>query len=315
MSASRLLSDIGATNVRFAIQAPDGGLHLDANLRNLDYETLTEAIDAYLATVPKDARPVEAAFGVAAPVIGDKVAMMNAPWSFSIDAVKRHYGWSALHVVNDFVANALAVPQLSDADFVQVGEGRPAEGEAIAVLGPGTGLGVAGLIRCGGAWTPIAGEGGHATLAPIDSREAAIIDILRRQYAHVSAERVLSGPGLVNLFDALCELAGKPAAPLTPERITDLYPGCDPQCRETVMMFFAMLGTFAGSVALTFGARGGVYIMGGIIPKILGTFMQSNFRERFEFRGRYRAYLTDIPTFVVTRPNPAFLGLSTLFRD
>jgi len=146
-------------------------------------------------------------------------------------------------------------------------------------------------------------------------REGAIIDILRRQYAHVSAERVLSGPGLVNLYDALCELAGKPAAPLTPERITDLYPGCDPQARETVMMFCGMLGTFAGSVALTFGARGGVYVMGGIVPKILGTFVQSSFRERFEFRGRYRAYLSEIPTFVVTRPNPAFLGLSTLFRE
>jgi glucokinase len=265
--------------------------------------------------VPKEERPSEAAFAVAAPVIGDKVTMMNAPWIFSISELKRHYGWSALHMVNDFVANALAVPQLKDDDIVQVGEGKPVEGDAIAVLGPGTGLGVAGLIRCGGKWTPIAGEGGHATLAPMDSREAAIIDILRRQYAHVSAERVLSGPGLVNLYDALCELAGKPAAPLTPERITDLYPGCDPQCRETVMMFFGMLGTFAGSVALTFGARGGVYVMGGIVPKILGTFVQSSFRERFEFRGRYRAYLSEIPTFVVTRPNPAFLGLATLFGD
>jgi glucokinase len=315
LSGLRLLSDIGATNVRFALQEPDGRVHLEAGLRNLDYETVIEAIDAYLASVPKDARPAEAAIAVAAPVIGDKIAMMNAPWSFSIDAVKRHYGWSALHVVNDFVANALAVPHLNDADIVQVGEGTPTEGEAIAVLGPGTGLGVAGLMRCGGSWTPIAGEGGHATLAPMDSREAAIIDILRRQYAHVSAERVLSGPGLANLYDALCELAGKPAAPLTPERITDLYPGCDPQARETVMMFCAMLGTFAGSVALTFGARGGVYIMGGIIPRILGTFIQSNFRERFEFRGRYRAYLSEIPTFVVTRPNPAFLGLATLFRE
>ena len=315
MSVSRLLSDIGATNVRFAILAPDGRIHLEENLRNLDFETVTDAIDDYLSRVPKDARPTEAAFAVAAPITGDKVTMMNAPWAFSIDAIKRQYGWPALHMVNDFVANALAVPHLGDGDIVKVGHGSPADGEAIAVLGPGTGLGVAGLVRCGGKWTAIPGEGGHATLAPMDSREAAIIDILRRQFAHVSAERVLSGPGLTNLYDALCELAGKPAAPLTPERITDLYPGCDPQARETVMMFFAMLGTFAGSVALTFGARGGVYIMGGIVPKILGTFTQSNFRERFEFRGRYRAYLTDIPTYVVTRANPAFLGLATLFKD
>jgi len=315
LSGLRLLGDIGATNVRFALMARDCSVNRNETFRNLDYETVTEAIDAYLALLPKEERPAEAAFAVAAPVTGDKVTMLNAPWSFSIDAVKRHYGWPALHMVNDFVANALAVPLLKEDDIVQIGEGKPVEGEAIAVLGPGTGLGVAGLIRCGGKWTPVAGEGGHATLAPMDSREAAIIDILRRQYAHVSAERVLSGPGLVNLYDALCELAGKPAAPLTPERITDLYPGCDPQCRETVMMFFGMLGTFAGSVALTFGARGGVYIMGGIVPTTLGTFTQSSFRERFEFRGRYRAYLSEIPTFVVTRPNPAFLGLSTLFGD
>jgi glucokinase len=308
------LADIGATNVRFALLAPDGSVNRFESFRNLDYEAVTEAIDAYLATTPKDERPTAAAFAVAAPVIGDKITMLNSPWSFSMDAVRQRYGWSALHMVNDFVANALAVPHLKDDDFVQVGEGKAVDGEPIAVLGPGTGLGVAGLIRCAGTWTPIAGEGGHATLAPMDSREGAIIDILRRPYAHESAERELSGPGLVNLYDALCELAGKPAAPLTPERITDLYPGCDPQARETVMMFCGMLGTFAGSVALTFGARGGVYVMGGIVPKILGTFVQSNFRERFEFRGRYRAYLSEIPTFVVTRPNPAFLGLATLFR-
>lgn len=314
MSGFKLLGDLGATNVRFALLAPDGGVNRFENLRNLDYETVVEAIDAYLAQVPKEEHPTEAAFAVAAPVTGDKITMLNSPWSFSMEAVRQRYGWSKLHLVNDFVANALAVPLLKEDDVVQIGEGNAAEGEAIAVLGPGTGLGVAGLIRCGGAWTPVAGEGGHATLAPMDSREAAIIDILRRQYAHVSAERVLSGPGLTNLYDALCELAGKPAAPLTPERITDLYPGCDPQARETVMMFCGMLGTFAGSVALTFGARGGVYVMGGIVPKILGTFTQSSFRERFEFRGRYRAYLSEIPTFVVTRPNPAFLGLTTLFR-
>ena len=315
MSGTKLLGDIGATNVRFALLTSDGLMLRAEGVRNLDYETIGEAIDAYLAPVPREEWPSEAAFAVAAPITGDRVTMMNAPWIFSIEDVRRRYGWSALYAVNDFVANALAVPQLLSDDIVPVGEGKPVADEAIAVLGPGTGLGVAGLIRSGGKWTPIAGEGGHATLAPMDSREAAIIDILRRQYAHVSAERVLSGPGLVNLYDALCELAGKPAAPLTPERITDLYPGCDPQARETVMMFCAMLGTFAGSVALTFGARGGVYIMGGIVPRILGTFVQSGFRERFEFRGRYRAYLSEIPTFVVTRPNPAFLGLATLFGD
>ena len=147
--------------------------------------------------------------------------------------------------------------------------------------------------RSDGRWIAVAGEGGNVTLAALDSREAAIIDILRRQYAHVSAEIVLSGPGLVNLYDALCELAGKPATPSTPEHITHLYPGCDPQCREAVAMFCAMLGTFAGDVALTFGARGGVYIMGGIVPKIYEIFRHSAFPRALRIQGPLPALSLD----------------------
>ena len=130
----------------------------------------------------------------------------------------------------------------------------------------------------------------------------------------MSAELLLSGPGLVNLYDSLCELAGKPAAPSTPEHITNIYPGCDPQCREAVSLFCGMLGSFAGDLAMTLGARGGVYIMGGIVPKIFEIFRQSQFRDRFESKGRYRDYLSAIPTYVVAHPFPAFLGLKTLFR-
>ena len=181
-----------------------------------------------------------------------------------------------------------------------------------SVVGPGTGLGVGGIVPSNGKWIAVPGEGGNVTLAAMDGREAALIDILRRQYAHVSAEQILSGPGLVNLYDALCELAGKPAGPLNPEHVTNLYPGCDPQCREAVVIFCAMLGTFAGDAALTLGARGGVYIMGGIVPRMLEVFRHSAFRERFEFKGRYRRYLEAIPTYVVTHPTASFLGLKTL---
>jgi glucokinase len=206
------------------------------------------------------------------------------------------------------------VPQLKPEDLVQIGEGSPVPRATVGVLGPGTGIGVAALVPAKEGWVAVDGEGGHVTLAAQDSREAAIIDILHRQFAHVSAERVLSGPGLVNLYDALCELAGKPAGPLTPDHVTNIYPGCDPQAREAVAVFCAMLGTFASNVALTFGARGGIYIMGGIVPKILPIFRQSAFRERFEMKGRYRFYLGAIPTYVVMHPTPAFLGLRTVFE-
>ena len=314
MTRPRLLADIGGTNARFTLlRGSEIGetkvLEVD------DYPNLTDAIAAYLASIPESERPDEAAMGVAGPVTSDRVVMMNSQWTFSTQELKRQFGWTKLCVVNDFAANALAVPELTPDDLLQVGEGTPVAGLPVAILGPGSGLGVAGLVSVHGHWTAIAGEGGNVTMAALDSREAALIDILRRQYAHVSAEVVLSGPGLVNLYDALCELAGKPSTPATPEHITRLYPGCDPQCREAVNIFCGMLGTFAGDVALTFGARGGVYIMGGIVPKIHEIFRHSSFRERFEFKGRYRQYLSGIPTYVVMHPFPAFLGLRTLFRD
>jgi glucokinase len=309
---TRLLADVGATHARFSILNGREFARTEV-MMVADYDTAADAIAAYLGGIPADEMPNEAAFAVAGPVTGDRIMMMNSPWTFSIAAMKQQFGWVRLQVINDFAANALAVPQLAPDDVSKIGDGEAVPEAPIAVLGPGTGLGVGGLIPVEGRWVALPGEGGNVTLAALDSREAAIIDILRRQYAHVSAETVLSGPGLVNLYDSLCELAGKPATPSTPEHITHLYPGCDPQCREAVTMFCAMLGTFAGDLALTFGARGGVYIMGGIVPKMLEIFRHSAFRERFEFKGRYRNYLSAIPTFVVTHPLPAFLGLRTLF--
>ena len=314
MSTTRLLGDIGATHARFAL-LNGSDIRRTQSVMVADYERIEDAIGAYLDEIPGDEKPADAALAVAGPVTGDRIVMMNSPWSFSIEAMRQHFGWSRLHVINDFAANALAVPQLSTEHLLQVGDGTKVADAPIAVLGPGTGLGVAALVPSPSGWIAVAGEGGNVTLPALDSREAAIIDILRRQYAHVSAEIALSGPGLVNLYDALCELAGKPATPATPEHITNLYPGCDPQCREAVAIFCAMLGTFAGDVALTLGARGGVYIMGGIVPKIYEIFRHSHFRERFEFKGRYRQYLSAIPTYVVAHPFPAFLGLKTLFGD
>src|SRR5882672_11357000 len=159
MSSSRLLGDIGGTNVHFALLERNGRIHRHETLRNLDYDAIDEVLDAYLGRLEENERPTEAAFGIAAPVTGDRVAMINAPWSFSLSALKKKYGWTDLHAVNDFVANALAVPHLETDDVVKVGEGAAVDGANIAVLGPGTGLGVAGLVKCNGRWTAIAGEG------------------------------------------------------------------------------------------------------------------------------------------------------------
>ncbi|MBV9815222.1 MAG: glucokinase, partial [Alphaproteobacteria bacterium] len=221
-----------------------------------------------------------------------------------------------LEVINDFTALALALPRLSAGDRQPVGGGAAAAGAPIGVLGPGSGLGVSGLVPSGVGWIALTGEGGHATMAAASDREGAVLDHMRRHFAHVSAERTLSGPGLVNLYNSLAAIDGVPAKNYSAAQITDLAMRAeDPLCVETTTMFCAMLGTIAGNLALTLGARGGVYIGGGIVPKLGQTFIASPFRARFEAKGRFRAYLEAIPTFVVTHPLPAFLGCAALLAQ
>jgi glucokinase len=313
--ATGLIADIGATNARFAMVEPGGPVTRPRAFATDDFVSLRDAIEAYFEAETPPNRPTVAVLAVAAPVDGDRVTLTNHPWNFSVDQLRRHFKFTALRVVNDFVANALAVPHLADTDRRQIGGGKPVVGAPVGVLGPGSGLGVSTLVECDGEMISIQGEGGHVTMAAADAREAAVLELMRRRFDHVSAERFLSGPGLVNLYNALCELAGEPAAPLTAAQITD--PGTEkhyPRAREATVMFCAMLGTIAGNLALTVGARGGVYIAGGIVPKLGARFAQSGFRARFEAKGRFGSYLAAIPTYVITHPEPAFLGAATLLE-
>jgi glucokinase len=308
-----LIADIGATNTRLAMVEPGGAITRVRVFATDDFASLGDAIDAYLKVEAPPRRPTVAVLAVAAPVTGDRVSLTNHPWTFSTDLLRRQFNFTALRVVNDFVANALAVPHLTDIDRVQIGGGAPVRAAPVGVLGPGSGLGVSTLIESGGAVISIQGEGGHVTMAAADDREAAVLELMRRRFDHVSAERFLSGPGLVNLYNALCELSGEPAAPLTAAQITDVGIEAEyPRAREATAMFCAMLGTIAGNLALTVGALGGIYIAGGIVPKLATTFAQSGFRARFEAKGRFRGYLAAIPTYVITHPEPAFLGAAKL---
>jgi glucokinase len=307
-----LVGDIGATNARFAHVAADGSLSQHANLLCEDYPGLAEAIDAYLSHAGT-ARPGRAVLAVATSPNGDRVTFTNNPWTFSVAELTAHLGGAQLRVVNDFYANALAVPQLTDTDVRKIGGGAGVPHAPIGVIGPGSGLGVSAVIPQGNGYMPIATEGGHVTMAAANEEENAVLALMRRRYDHVSAERLLSGPGLVNIYNALCEIAGSPAAALTPAQISDPQTcATDQNAKKTIQMFCAMLGTVAGNLALTLGARGGVYIAGGIVPKLGDAFAQSQFRARFEDKGRLRAYLATIPTFVVTRPDAALLGAAQL---
>ncbi|HUH85198.1 MAG TPA: glucokinase [Stellaceae bacterium] len=313
--APRLIGDIGATNARFALADAEGRIEDPRVFADDDYSDIETAIEAYLVA-SRAAAPQEAALAVASPITGDLVTLTNHPWTFSISRLKQRLGLARLLVVNDFTANALAMPRLGPSDRIPVGGGEPVADTPIAVLGPGSGLGMGAVVPTPTGWMALPGEGGHQTMPAADAREAAVLDQLRRRFDHVSAERVLSGQGLVNLYQTLAGLDGALAAPLTPAQITDRVIGeSDRHARDAVAMFCAMLGTIAGSLALTLGARGGVYIAGGIVPRLGPTFVASDFRARFEAMGRFRTYLAAIPTYVVTHPTPAFPGLVALLEQ
>ncbi len=313
MTPARLLGDVGGTNARFAWQDTGGAPLRDVvAIPTADHPTLAAALAAYLRSVGR-AAPPWCAIGIANPVTGDHVQMTNSPWSFSIEAVRRELGFERLVVVNDFTALALALPDLAPGELRQLGGGAAVAAAPLALIGPGTGLGVSGLVPTGepGRWVALQGEGGHVTLAPGNEREAAVLQVLRQRFGHASAERAVSGHGLEALYSALCVLGGNPnAAPLTAAEISRrALAGSDAQCIEALDLFCAFLGNVAGNLALTLGARGGVYIGGGIVPRLGSAFARSRFRACFEAKGRFRGYLEPIPVYVIlSEVSPALLG-------
>lgn len=304
----RLVGDVGGTNARFALLDALGVLHRPLTLSCDDYAGLAEAIQAYLQRV--DAGSVtEAAVAVATAVVDGEIRFTNRPqWSFTVDGLQRRLGVARLRVINDFTALALSLPRLDEASLWQVGGGTIQASAPKGILGAGTGLGVSGLVPCDAGWVALAGEGGHVTFSAASEHELALQRLLQQEFGHVSAERVLSGPGLANLYRAHARLAGEPAEALTPASIAARGLESPGLCRDVLADFCAMLGTAAGNLALTLGARGGVYIGGGIVPRLGAFFAHSRFRERFEAHGRFSAYLREIPTYVLTADNPALLG-------
>lgn len=312
MSTAKLIADIGGTNARFAI-AQDGRIEHLTVLPTGKYPSLQAAAHDFLAGLSAGLRVTRGAVDIAGPVTGDRVHLTNSGWSFSIAAAKTELGFDDLKVLNDFAAAALGIPLLSADEYVAVGDGRRVVDGPIGVIGPGTGLGVAGLVFADNRWVVLPGEGGHATMAAATREEAAILDILRDRFGHVSAERVLSGHGLQNLHHALATLRGVTADALTDHEITAAaLAGTDALCTQVLDVFCEMLGTVAGNLAITLGCSGGVFLIGGILPRFVERFAASGFRTRFENKGRFADYMRAIPTYLVTHENPALLGLAGL---
>lgn len=314
MRGTAILADIGGTNARFA-RLRDGRISARRQLRVADYPNLNAALRAYLASGDIGPAPRHMAVAAAGPVAGGKVRLTNSTWRISADALCATFRLKDVVLVNDFAAVAWAVPHLAAAHTVTIGRGRGVPETPVAILGPGTGLGVAGLVPGPDGPQVLVTEGGHVTMAPSDARESAILEHLRGRFGHVSAERVLSGEGLVNLYQAIAALDDRPIEALGPAQITEkaVAESCR-TCAAALTTFCAMLGTMAGNLALTLGARGGVYLAGGVVPRFIPYLAASAFRDRFESKGRFRAYLTAVPVRVIVHPDPAFLGLRALLQ-
>lgn len=309
-----LLGDIGATNARLALLS-NGVLGPIDSFTVAEFARFTDALDAFLERHCRHVPVPAALLAVAGPVAEDRCVLTNCPWTIDAPELRAGFGFAKVHMLNDFEATARSLPQLTAADLYPLGGGAAVPGEPMAVLGPGTGLGVACLVPAAPNSVVIASEGGHATMAATSPREDAVIDHLRRELGHVSAERVVSGLGLENLYRAVVALDGVDAPQRNAAEITKAaFDGNCPVARTALELFCAMLGTIAGNAALMFGARGGVFIAGGIAPRLTDFMARSEFRARFESKGRLRTYLASIPTSVIVHPAATFLGLRSIAK-
>jgi glucokinase len=311
----RLIADIGGSYARFALETAPGRFEHAASLRCVEHADFHAAVSAYLATV-STRPPLHAAIAIANPVEGDQIRMTNYHWRFSSEQMRQRLNLETLVVVNDFTALAMSLPKLAPTQRRQVGGGAPVARSVIGLLGAGSGLGVSGLIPAAQGWVALGTEGGHASFAPRGEREIAILQFALGEFEHVSCERLVSGPGIELIYRALLKRACRRDEPLgAPEITRHALAGTDPVCLEALEAFCAMLGTVASNLAMTFGAKGGIYIGGGIVPRLGAYFDRSPFRTRFEQKGRFGEYARAIPTYVITAEQATFVGAATILAE
>jgi glucokinase len=313
MSTS-LLADIGGTHARFAL-LKEGRLHDVVSLDVGLYRAPEEAIDHFLKRHGEETKIERAVIAAAGPVSANRCKLTNGTWVLDGNELARTFGFSSVRLVNDLEALAWAVLHIGPGDCRAIGGGHVVADAPMVVIAPGTGLGMACVVP-GREPLVLASEGGHAALAVGSDQEAAVVSVLRKRHGHVSIERVLSGQGMQNLHSALLELDGIALRELSaPEISKAALIGKDRYARTALDLFWSLLGSVAGDMALMFGARGGVYIGGGIVPALVDYLAASDFRRGFESKGRLSAYVAEIATQVFVRPEPAFLGLAALARS
>lgn len=310
-----LVGDIGGTNARFAIADPDQpGYTGEQTLACAEFATADDAIREYLRGVDVPP-PTAICLAAAGPIVAETVRFTNNHWTINADELRQAFDTPAVRLLNDFEAIAYSIPFLDDADCLTVGlpeaESFADRDFTVGVIGPGTGLGAVGLLRREGSLIPVVGESGHVGFAPETQVQLDILAMLRERYDRVSAERLVSGPGIENIYWALARLHGeKRTAPGAAEIFARGSDNSDPRAAEAVHLFFETLGQVAGNLALTLGAADGVYIAGGIARRYPDTLVNSRFRTGFEAKGRHRSLMEAIPTRLVTYEQPGLLGAS-----
>jgi glucokinase len=307
-----IVADIGGTNARFALVTGKSQSNFLIDhihvLAAREYPSCAAALHAYLEKIG-GIKPLSACLAIAGPVVGDVVRMTNLSWEFSCMAMAKAFGFQHFVAMNDFAAVSAACSELTDEHLITIKPGTEERNATKAVFGPGTGLGVAGLVNHAGRWLPVPCEGGHVNIAPATAFEADIIKAGIAQHGHVSAETFLSGPGLVNLYQAICAVSGQQAAEVTPAEITSsALAASDALMTQTLSTFCSLLGSFAGNLALTYGAKGGIYMAGGILPRFSDYLKSSDFNPRFASKGVMNHYVESIPAKLIVHPETAFVG-------
>lgn len=311
-----LVADIGGTNIRLGIADDSGDIRALTVYQCREYDGLAAVLSTYIAENGLADKTINACLAIACPVDNDLISMTNLPWQFSKSAIKAELKLNKLLLINDYTAIAHSVPYLTDEQKVQIGQGEVVKGRPISICGPGTGLGVANIVPHGDGWISLGGEGGHVDFAPIDDVEQHILTFLMKKYSHVSYEQLLSGLGIEQIYQALCDYHGETPKDYSAKDISGhaVANTCE-RCVETLNQFCKSLGSFAGNLALILGSFSGVYIAGGIAPRFIDFIKNSEFRARFEEKGRLSGFNRNIPTYIITESQPGILGALAYLRQ
>lgn len=305
-----IVGDVGGTHARFAVVDPLGHIRHPRTFLAKEYPSLTAVLGEYIETTVGRRRPPRAVIAVAGPVLDGEIEFTNLDWQISEGDLLAQFEFEAVKLVNDFAAQALACPHLADDELRAIGPklGRGAHDCPLIVMGAGTGFGVAGLARSERGDVAVATEGGHAGFAPADEIDIEIWRRFAARHGRVSIERLLSGSGLLELYQALGDIQGQPTPLADEQAVMQAGLGSDALAGATLDRFAGIMGGVAGDLALSFGARGGVFISGGIAPRMADRLAAGPFRERFEAKGRLADYVKSIPTSLVLHPYPAIVG-------